>query len=157
VTERFRLTSRNVHRLFLTCVVLSAKHTEDRVSSNKWFARVGGISTAELNKLERAAFKLLGYHLRVQAEEYHTYMDALVALSEDQAKLATVPDLEEELTPPSKEEVRRADKKKAAMHADFCCQGILKIATMFLGILEPVWDDLSQAEEGWAETCARTW
>eukprot|EP00759_Apiculatamorpha_spiralis_P046611 PhF_6_TR42902/c0_g1_i1/m.65005 len=40
------------HRLFLGCVVIAIKYREDTFMSNQYYARLGGISTAELNRME---------------------------------------------------------------------------------------------------------
>ncbi|PKA53313.1 Cyclin-P4-1 [Apostasia shenzhenica] len=42
----------NVHRLLITAVLTAVKFMEDRFYDNAYFARVGGISLAEMNYLE---------------------------------------------------------------------------------------------------------
>ncbi|CAN1246857.1 CYCP3-1 [Linum grandiflorum] len=43
------LTSLNVHRLLITSIMLAAKFVDDAFFNNAYYARVGGISTGELN------------------------------------------------------------------------------------------------------------
>ncbi|KAJ8505867.1 hypothetical protein OPV22_006753 [Ensete ventricosum] len=47
-----RLTSLNVHRLLIASVVVAAKFIDDAFFSNAYYAKVGGISTLEMNRLE---------------------------------------------------------------------------------------------------------
>lgn len=65
----YQLTSLNVHRLVLTGVLLSAKFLDDHYYNNAFYAKVGGVSTAELNRLELEMLQLLGFRLLVAREE----------------------------------------------------------------------------------------
>lgn len=65
----YQLTSLNVHRLVLTGVLLSAKFLDDHYYNNAFYAKVGGVSTAELNRLEVEMLQLLGFRLLVPREE----------------------------------------------------------------------------------------
>ncbi|KAL8155416.1 hypothetical protein AgCh_000704 [Apium graveolens] len=46
------LTSLNVHRLLITSIVLAAKYVEDECYSNGYYAKVGGVSKEEMNRME---------------------------------------------------------------------------------------------------------
>jgi hypothetical protein len=65
----YQLTSLNVHRLVLTGVLLSAKFLDDHYYNNAFYAKVGGVSTGELNRLEVEMLQLLGFRLLVPREE----------------------------------------------------------------------------------------
>ena len=65
----YQLTSLNVHRLVLTGVLLSAKFLDDHYYNNAFYAKVGGVSTAELNRLEVEMLQLLNFRLLVPREE----------------------------------------------------------------------------------------
>jgi hypothetical protein len=67
--ESLRLTSLNVHRLVLTGVMLSAKFLDDRYFNNAFYAKVGGVSTPELNRLEMEMLTLLDFRLLVTPED----------------------------------------------------------------------------------------
>mmetsp|Transcript_20808 Transcript_20808/g.50918 ORF Transcript_20808/g.50918 Transcript_20808/m.50918 type:complete len:220 (+) Transcript_20808:143-802(+) len=67
----------NVHRLFLACVVLAVKFLDDEVFTNAHYARVGGITIAEMNKLELATLKLLNFELQVSVDEYRDYVESM--------------------------------------------------------------------------------
>ncbi|KAK9845763.1 hypothetical protein WJX81_001834 [Elliptochloris bilobata] len=57
------LTLLNVHRLLITAVLLAAKLTDDNFFNNAYFAKIGGITTPELNRLELQLLKLLDFRL----------------------------------------------------------------------------------------------
>lgn len=65
----YQLNSLNVHRLVLTGVLLAAKFLDDHYYNNAFYARVGGVSTAEINRLEVDMLRLLNFRLLVQREE----------------------------------------------------------------------------------------
>ncbi|KZV49075.1 hypothetical protein F511_11026 [Dorcoceras hygrometricum] len=47
-----QINSYSVHRLLITSVMVSAKFLDDRYYNNAYYAKVGGISTTEMNFLE---------------------------------------------------------------------------------------------------------
>lgn len=65
----FAPTRLNVHRLLLTGVLLSAKFLDDRYFNNAFYAKVGGVSTAELNRLELEMLQLLEFRMSVTPEQ----------------------------------------------------------------------------------------
>lgn len=67
------------HRLFVIALVMASKYYEDRYFSNAYYAKVGGVSVREINKLERCFLQLLDWQLSVQPEEYSVYSDLLTA------------------------------------------------------------------------------
>lgn len=71
------LTSHNFQRLFLTAVMEAAKFLDDHYFSNKHWAEVGGIPTAELNALELEFLFRTGFDLTVTREEYDQYTSAM--------------------------------------------------------------------------------
>jgi len=73
----FVLSSRNVHRLILSAVVLAIKYLDDSYAENSTYAKIGGVSLSEINVLERDMIKLLGYNLFVDSEIYHQYVHEL--------------------------------------------------------------------------------
>jgi hypothetical protein len=82
------LTSCNFQRLFLVAVMLGAKFLDDSYYSNKHWAEVGGMSTAELNCLELEFLFRLGFSLSLTREEYDSYV-ALLTGDEQPAAHAT--------------------------------------------------------------------
>ncbi|TVU16140.1 hypothetical protein EJB05_39691, partial [Eragrostis curvula] len=70
-------SSRNVHRLLLACLLLASKFLDDFHHSNAFFACVGGVSNAEMNKLELELLVLLDFEAAVGHRDYDTYRDHL--------------------------------------------------------------------------------
>jgi hypothetical protein len=77
VSEGFLLSYFNVHRILVTCVLISTKMMDDHYFSNKYWARIAGISPAELFVLEIEALQLLRWNTFVSLEEFTRYHNAL--------------------------------------------------------------------------------
>uniref|UniRef100_A0A7S4P5R5 Cyclin n=1 Tax=Paramoeba aestuarina TaxID=180227 RepID=A0A7S4P5R5_9EUKA len=84
------LTSLCFHRLFITSVCVSMKYFEDDVYSNKYMAKVGGISTRELSVLERLHLVMLKFSLMMSPIDYGNFCKEAVRL-EGQILLDSVP------------------------------------------------------------------
>jgi len=70
---RALLNPLNVHRLIITTVMLAAKVFDDRYYNNAYYARVGGVSTRELNRLEMKLLFTLDFKLQVDPQTFHTH------------------------------------------------------------------------------------
>lgn len=77
-----------MHRLLFTAVMTAAKFHDDDFYSNKYYAKVGGMTLKEANLLEALFLKMMGWGVRVSAQEYQLY-HALVHQSVQQPVLAT--------------------------------------------------------------------
>ncbi|XP_051141761.1 cyclin-P3-1-like [Andrographis paniculata] len=71
------LTSLTVHRLLIAAVVVAAKFIDDSFFNNAYYARVGGVSTAELNKLEMKLLFGLDFRLHVTVDTFDDYCSTL--------------------------------------------------------------------------------
>lgn len=71
------LTSLNIHRLLITSIMLAAKFMDDAFFNNAYYARVGGISTKELNKLEMKFLFSVDFQLHVSVQTFKKYCSAL--------------------------------------------------------------------------------
>ncbi|KAJ6869427.1 cyclin-U4-1 [Populus alba x Populus x berolinensis] len=69
----FPLNSFNVHRLLITSVLVSVKFMDDIYYNNAFYAKVGGISTREMNLLEVDFLFGLGFQLNVTPATFHLY------------------------------------------------------------------------------------
>ncbi|XP_062084734.1 cyclin-U4-1-like [Humulus lupulus] len=69
----FSLTSLNVHRLFITAVMVAAKFLDDQCDNNAYFAQVGGVSTEEMNELEIEFLFSLEFKLHVTIQLFDNY------------------------------------------------------------------------------------
>ncbi|GMN48316.1 hypothetical protein TIFTF001_017489 [Ficus carica] len=66
------INSLNVHRLLITSVMVAAKFMDDMYYNNAYYAKVGGISTTEMNFLEVDFLFGLGFHLNVTPTTFQT-------------------------------------------------------------------------------------
>ncbi|CAI9768753.1 unnamed protein product [Fraxinus pennsylvanica] len=71
------LTSLNIHRVIITSVMVAAKFIDDAFFNNAYYARVGGVSTAELNKLEMKFLFGLDFQLHVTLQTFRKYCSLL--------------------------------------------------------------------------------
>ncbi|KAB2610605.1 cyclin-U1-1-like [Pyrus ussuriensis x Pyrus communis] len=65
--------SLNVHRLLVTSVMVASKMLDDVHYNNAFYARVGGVSNAELNKLEVELLFLLDFGVMVSSRVFESY------------------------------------------------------------------------------------
>lgn len=71
------INSFNVHRLLITSVLVSAKFMDDMYYNNAFYAKVGGITTKEMNFLEVDFLFGLGFQLNVTPTTFYTYCSYL--------------------------------------------------------------------------------
>lgn len=71
------LISLNVHRLLITSIMVATKLLDDVHYNNAFYARVGGISTVELNSLEMDFLFRLDFRLQVTASMFEGYCTQL--------------------------------------------------------------------------------
>lgn len=76
--NNFILTYANIHRIILISIVIATKFNEDECYTNKYYAKVGGVPTNELNLLEFEFLKLLKYDLFVNKRIYYSYKKYLI-------------------------------------------------------------------------------
>lgn len=69
------LCDKNIHRFLLTAVVLANKFVEDVNVCQGFYAKCGGVSLDELNRLEERMLKLLDWNLNVDLSTYNVYQD----------------------------------------------------------------------------------
>ncbi|GAB4825131.1 Cyclin-U1-1 [Ancistrocladus abbreviatus] len=67
------VVSLNVHRLLVTSVMVASKMIDDEHYNNEFYARVGGVSNAELNRLEVELLLLLDFGVMVSSPVFETY------------------------------------------------------------------------------------
>ncbi|XP_021905735.1 cyclin-U4-1-like [Carica papaya] len=67
------INSFSVHRMLIASVLVSAKFMDDVFYNNAFYARVGGISTVEMNVLEIDFLFGIGFKLNVTVETFNTY------------------------------------------------------------------------------------
>lgn len=67
------LTKKNIHRLFLICLISSIKYNEDECYLNSYYGKIGGLSLNEFNTLEYELLKLIDFDLHVDITVYEQY------------------------------------------------------------------------------------
>ncbi|KDP21459.1 hypothetical protein JCGZ_21930 [Jatropha curcas] len=67
------VTSLNVHRLLMTSLMIAAKFIDDAFFNNAYYAKVGGVSTAELNRLEMKFLFSIDFRLHVNLNTFGRY------------------------------------------------------------------------------------
>ncbi|XP_024994866.1 cyclin-U1-1-like [Cynara cardunculus var. scolymus] len=67
------VVSLNVHRLLVTSIMLAAKILDDVHYNNAFYARVGGVTNAELNRLEMEFLFMLDFQLTVTSRVFESY------------------------------------------------------------------------------------
>ncbi|KAB2052166.1 hypothetical protein ES319_A12G101000v1 [Gossypium barbadense] len=63
--------------LLITTMMVASKYVEDMNYRNSYFARVGGLTTKELNKLEVELLFLMGFKLHVNVSVFESYCSHL--------------------------------------------------------------------------------
>lgn len=67
------VVSLNIHRLLVSSVMVASKMLDDEHYNNAFYARVGGVSTSELNKLELELLFLLDFGVAVSSQVFESY------------------------------------------------------------------------------------
>jgi hypothetical protein len=63
----------NVHRIFLTALVIACKYIDDKVYKNSYYARCGGITRQILNEYEVRFLTFIHFDLTVETEMFEDY------------------------------------------------------------------------------------
>ena len=71
------LTSLTVHRLLITAVMVAAKLMDDKYYNNAFYAKIGGVSTSELNHMELEMLRMLDYRTFVSSSRVHELLGRL--------------------------------------------------------------------------------
>lgn len=66
----FSLNKFNVHRFFLTCLVLAVKFHDDIYFDNLTFEKAGGVTISQLMTFELEVFEKINFNAQVDCEEY---------------------------------------------------------------------------------------
>lgn len=55
--------------------------TEDDTSANMYYARLGGVTTTEMVRLEIEFMELIGFDLHISGDEFNEYKSEVMKLS----------------------------------------------------------------------------
>ncbi|TXG65526.1 hypothetical protein EZV62_006801 [Acer yangbiense] len=81
------LTSLVVHRLLITSIMVAAKYIDDECYNNAYFAKLGGVSTEELNRLELKFLFTLDFKLHVTTEDFRKYCSQLETVAAGERRI----------------------------------------------------------------------
>ena len=68
-----------MHRIILCCIIIAIKYNEDSYYANDYYAKVGGVSTEELRRLEYYFIQAIDFDLYVDNELLEKYKELLVS------------------------------------------------------------------------------
>ncbi|KAI3678927.1 hypothetical protein L6452_38231 [Arctium lappa] len=91
-TRNIIVTSLNVHRLLITSIMLAAKFIDDVFFNNAYYAKVGGVTTSELNRLEMEFLFGIDFRLYVSLSTFGKYCSEL--MNEASEEVAAVVQIE---------------------------------------------------------------
>lgn len=77
-SDQIALTNHNIHKLILGAMICSVKYCCDELYSNSFYARVGGITLTEMNKIEVAFLNLIDFKMYIEEEKYERYSKFLL-------------------------------------------------------------------------------
>lgn len=78
-TRNVILSNLNVHRVLITSVMLATKVFDDEFYKNAYYAKLGGVSTQEINSLELEFLSLMNFDFFVTVETFEKYQKELSA------------------------------------------------------------------------------
>lgn len=82
--KAFFFNIKTIYRLFLTSILLASKFIDDKFYSNEYYAKIGGITLEELNKLEIEFLQTINFECFVSKSEYlHFCFQGLFELPKD--------------------------------------------------------------------------
>ncbi len=76
--QKIILTEFNVHKLLFVSVLIAIKSYEDKYFTNKFYAKICGIQTEVLNKLEYEFICSLDFQIYLDKNVYKKYQDLLL-------------------------------------------------------------------------------
>ena len=72
-TSGIILNPHNIHRIILGCLLLAVKYNQDIYFTNRQYAKIGGVTLEELNRLEYFSFEYLNYNLFISEDIFKKY------------------------------------------------------------------------------------
>ncbi|PSS14429.1 Cyclin-U1-1 like [Actinidia chinensis var. chinensis] len=96
------VVSLNVHRLLVTSIMVASKMLDDVHFNNAFYARVGGVSNSELNRLELELLFLLDFGVTVSSRVFESYC---MHLEKEMLRNGMAQKVERVLTPNGVEDV----------------------------------------------------
>ena len=67
------LSEHNIHRILFVSILIAIKYNEDVYYDNKYYAKIAGVSSKELRKMESEYLKLIKFELYVNKNVFDKY------------------------------------------------------------------------------------
>lgn len=87
--QKFRLNYYNIHKIIISSMVIAIKYNEDEYCDNNFYAKVGGVSRKEIDKLEYETLSLLNFTLFVNEDlfdKYNNYIRSVEVEEEEETE-----------------------------------------------------------------------
>ena len=81
--NKFKITFLNIYKFILTALVIAVKYNEDEFYSSEFYAKLGGISKAEMNIMEYEFITMIHFNLFIKEELFFKYHDLLLNEEKD--------------------------------------------------------------------------
>ena len=81
--NKCKLSYYNIHKLILGSMIVAIKYNEDEHYSSKFYAKIGGVSLAEIINLEYSFLSLINFNLYVNEDLFNKYNDYLLSSDSD--------------------------------------------------------------------------
>ena len=82
--NKFKITYYNIHKLIISSMIIAVKYNEDEYYPLKFYAKLGGISKAEMAFLEYYFVSLINFNLFVKKELFDKYNDYISSADEEE-------------------------------------------------------------------------
>lgn len=87
----FVISSNNIHKLLLSAIVVAAKYQDDDTYLNTYYAKIGGLTLAELNQLELEFLLMIEFEVYIDDEVYNQYNSKLTGYLHKKNRIRSVP------------------------------------------------------------------
>ena len=81
--HKCKLCYYNIHKLILGSMIIAIKYNEDENYSQKFYAKIGGVTLAEICNLEYNFLSLINYNLYVNDNLFNKYNDFILTSDSD--------------------------------------------------------------------------
>jgi len=76
--NKYKLTSSNIRRLFVVCLLLAEKYFEDHPRHMMMYCQAAGVSKTEMNRMELVLLTELNFDLNISRDTFEKYQMQLL-------------------------------------------------------------------------------
>ena len=81
------LSEHNIHRILFVSILIAIKYNEDVYYDNKYYAKIAGVSSKELRKMESEYLKLIKFELYVNKNVFDKYKNYICKNDDNMNKI----------------------------------------------------------------------